>query len=124
MAPPDLARDAPIPDILHPLKIGLLPELRHDSGAAFSDRLNGRLGQRLCSHKPLKGKIGLDDRLASVAVAYHVTVVFDFYQNTVSLKILNDPVSAIEAIQPSIRARILIHSARFINHLDLLETIL
>ena len=34
MAPPELARDAPGLDVLHPVEIGLLPVLRHELGRA------------------------------------------------------------------------------------------
>ena len=34
MAPPELARDAPRLDVLHPVEIGLLPVLRHELGLA------------------------------------------------------------------------------------------
>ena len=47
MAPPDLAADAPVLDVAHPLEVGVLPVLRHEADAAVLDRLDRRLGQRL-----------------------------------------------------------------------------
>ena len=38
VAPPELARDAPGLDVLHPVEIGLLPVLRHEDGAALAHR--------------------------------------------------------------------------------------
>ncbi len=48
MAPPDLPGDAPIPDILHPFKIGLFPDLWDDPDA-FETFVNYRLIVRLAT---------------------------------------------------------------------------
>ena len=124
MPPPDLSRDAPIPYILHPLKIGLLPDLRNDSSPVISNCLNSRFGQRLRFDKPLERKVGFDNGLTTITMTHHVTVVLDFDQYAVSLKIFNDLVSTFKTICPLIRARVLIHSTRFINHLDLFQTMI
>jgi hypothetical protein len=47
MAPPQLARDAPGLDVLHPLEIGLFPVLRHEHRVALAHAFNRRLGQLL-----------------------------------------------------------------------------
>jgi hypothetical protein len=75
MAPPNLSRDTPISNILHPLEIGLFPDLRDDSGTAVSNHLYGLLGQRLGFDKPLEREVRFDDRLTAIAVAYHMVVV-------------------------------------------------
>ena len=65
VAPPELARDAPGLDVLHPLEIGLFPVLRHEDGRARAHRRDRRLRQGLGVDVPLVGQIGLDDRRRS-----------------------------------------------------------
>ncbi len=67
--PPDLAGDAPVADIVHPVEVGILPGRGDDPGLAFRDRLDRRFGQGFHPHEPLLGDQRLDDRLAPVTVA-------------------------------------------------------
>src|SRR4030043_52746 len=110
MAPPDLPRDAPIPDILHPLKIGLLPDLRDNSSTAISNSLDGRFSQRLSFDKPLERKVWLYDRLATITMTYHVAVVFNLDQDPVPLKIFDHLLPTFKTIFPLIGTCIFIHS--------------
>ena len=45
MAPPELARDAPVADVIHPFEISLRPVLRHEDDAALFHGLDGGFGQ-------------------------------------------------------------------------------
>ena len=69
MSPPDLARDAPVLDILHPRKIGVGPSFGNDPNPSLAHGLDGGLGQRLDADEPLRRKAGFDDGLAAVAPA-------------------------------------------------------
>ena len=69
MAPPELARDAPIADVLHPLKEDDLAIVGHKADAAAAHRFHGLFGQRLHVHEPLRRNQRLDDGLAAVALA-------------------------------------------------------
>ena len=60
MAPPQLPRDAPVADIAHPVKVGLLPHRRDHLGGAIFDGFDGGLGQGLGVHPPLGQQEGLD----------------------------------------------------------------
>ena len=53
VAPPQLAGDAPVMDILHPVGIGLGKALRHKLDGAVLHHPDGLLGQGLHLHKPL-----------------------------------------------------------------------
>src|ERR1035437_1168988 len=77
MSPPELARDAPVVDILHPLEVGLLVHLRRKANVLLADGCFGLVSQRLNLDEPLCREARLDDRLASVAVADVVDVVLD-----------------------------------------------
>src|SRR5690606_955762 len=66
MAPPELARDAPGLDVLHPVEIGLFPMLRHELGPPGPHRLDRRPGQDLGVDIPLVGEERLDRNTAPV----------------------------------------------------------
>src|SRR5690606_26503818 len=53
VSPPELARNAPRLDVLHPLEVGLFPVLRDEGGAPFPDAFDRRFGERLRVHIPL-----------------------------------------------------------------------
>ncbi len=82
MAPPELAADAPVVDVLHPVEIGLLVLLRGEVDRLFAVRAwldggDGFLGEGLDFDEPLRGEARLYDRFAAVAMAYVADVVLD-----------------------------------------------
>src|SRR5512143_743892 len=80
VAPPDLARDAPILDVPHPVEIGVLPALGAEPDLAVLHCLAGGGGERRRLHEPLRGEIGLDDGLAAIALPDGVAVVLGLDQ--------------------------------------------
>src|ERR687891_662311 len=66
VAPPQLAADAPIFDILQPVEIDLLKALGHNLDTPISDGLEGSLRQRLDGHKPLRRDHRFDDFTAAL----------------------------------------------------------
>src|SRR5450755_1253947 len=77
MAPPELARDAPVADVFHPLEEDHFAVVGDEADAAALHCFNGFLGERLRAHKPLRREQGLDDGLAAVALADVHDVRFD-----------------------------------------------
>ena len=77
VAPPELAGDAPVVDVVHPLEIGLGPVRRDELDRAVLDDADGLVGERLDADEPLPREVRLDDVLAAVAVADGVVVVLD-----------------------------------------------
>ena len=69
MAPPELARDAPVADVLHPVEERLVPVVGDELDAAFVHRVHGFVGQRLGFHEPLRGDQRLHDGAAAIALA-------------------------------------------------------
>ena len=65
MPPPQLARDTPRPDVLHPLQIAPLLPLGKDPDAIRADGLDRGSGQQLHVHEPLQR----DQRLDALARA-------------------------------------------------------
>ena len=53
MSPPELPRDAPIANVVHPVEICLFKPFGNELHLAVSHRFDGRRGKRLHIHKPL-----------------------------------------------------------------------
>ena len=123
VAPPDLARDTPVADVLHPAHVGLVPALGNKADAPVVHRLDGRAGQRLHLHEPLRRKARLHDRVAAVAVAHRVAVRLDLFDQSAGLEILDQLLAAREAVQPLVGAGILVHDALVGHHIDLPEAV-
>lgn len=74
VAPPQLARDAPVVEVVDPVEVALLHLLRVDLDLAVADGVTGGLGERADLDPPLHRKAGLDGGLAARAVADGVAV--------------------------------------------------
>ena len=98
MAPPELARDAPRLDVLHPVEIGLLPVLRHERGLAVAHRVDGAHCERLGVDVPLVGEERLDHHGRAVAVRHHVRVRLDLVEQARRLQPLDDRLARGEAV--------------------------
>ncbi len=74
VAPPELARDAPVVEVVDPVEVPLLHLLRVDRDPAVADRVTGGLRERADLDPPLHGQARLDGGLAARAVADGVDV--------------------------------------------------
>ncbi len=119
MAPPDLAGDAPIPDVVHPAVKGIVPGFRIEGDAAILYRRHRLVGQRPDRDEPLQRGGRLDDRLAAVTVTDSVVVRFDFFQIPLLLEVVDNLAAAGEAVEPGIGARLLVHNPFFVHYLEL-----
>ena len=111
MAPPELARDAPVLDVAHPFEIGLGPALRDEADAALLDRRDGRGGERLGTHEPLVGQVGLDDGAAAIAARHHELVCLNLLQEPGVLQIRDDAPACLVAVQTHVGRRSLVVDA-------------
>ena len=109
MAPPELARDAPVVDVLHPVEVGLLVHLRRKADGLVAagvglDGGDGLVGERLNLDEPLRRKARLDNRLAAVAVADVVGVVLDCGQQALFFEIWDDVLAGDVAVEAGVGA--------------------
>src|SRR5690606_41892037 len=65
VAPPELAADGPVADVLEPAEVLVGPPLGVEPDLAVADDLHRALGQRLHADVPLQREERLDDGLAS-----------------------------------------------------------
>ena len=105
--PPQLARDAPRLDVLHPIEIRRLPIARHEYRARGAHRGDRRRGKRLRVHVPLIGEKRLDHDRRAVAVRHHVRVRLGLCEQTRNLEPPHDVLAHDEAIEAMIGQRLL-----------------
>ena len=90
MAPPQLAADAPVAGVLHPVHIVFGEALGHKADAALFHRLDGGLGQRLHLDEPLLGDHRLDGGVAAVAAAHLVLEGLDRFEVAAGFEVGDD----------------------------------
>ena len=87
MTPPQLAADAPVTGVLHPVHIVLGKALGHKLDLALLHALDGRLCQRLHLDEPLLGDHRLNGGVAAVAGAHLVLQGLGLLQETALLQV-------------------------------------
>ena len=118
MSPPELAADAPVADVLHPVEIDLGEALGDDLDAAVFDRFDGRFGQGLHFDEPLLAGERLDDGLAALAVTDGVGIGFDLVQQPFFFQVRDDLLAAVEAVHALIGPGVLVHGGVGVQDID------
>ena len=99
MTPPDLARHTPVPDIIHPVVIGVGPHIRDNFGLSVFNSGDGFFSQGFDAHKPLFGQVRFNHCLAAVTVADTVFIGFNFDQQTLLIQIFYHSLAAFKSVQ-------------------------
>ena len=102
VAPPQLARDAPRLDVVHPLEVGLFPVLRHEFGPAVLDGADRVLGQLAGVAIPLVGQPRLDDHAGAVAVRNGVGRRLDLGDEAERMEVGDDAHARFKPLKPTI----------------------
>ena len=111
MAPPELARDAPVVDVLHPLVVGLAVLVGRELDVALVDGLDGlgcdavaaAGGTLVHADEPLLRQPRFDDVLGAVAEADGVLVILDGDEQPESFEIGDDLLAGLEARETMVR---------------------
>ena len=112
MPPPQLPRNAPVADVVHPFEIRLRPIRRDERDAPVLHRRDRRLGQRLHLHPPLLRHQRLHHRLAAMAFADAELVRLDLFQQPELLQLRDHLLARLIAVEPRELARRRGHLAR------------
>jgi hypothetical protein len=123
MAPPQLPRDAPVADVVHPLVINPRPVFRNEDDLAIVHHAHGSFGERLDLHEPLRRDQRLDDVLRPFAAAQAHRVIFDFLDQSELLEVRHHLLARIEAVDISEAARFLGHAGVLANDFDLRQVV-
>ena len=100
MSPPQLAGDAPVVDVAHPLEIGLRPHLRNEPNLSRLDGADRGLGERADLHEPLRREVRLDDRVAALAVPEREPVGIGAQETILGGQAFHDLLARFEAVEP------------------------
>src|SRR5436305_325617 len=111
VAPPELAADGPVADILEPVEVDPGEALRHDADPAVAHDVEGRLRQRRHLHIPLIRDERLDHGVAALAVADGVDVWLLADEEAFALELLDEKAAGLERRQTGVAARVLVHRA-------------
>ena len=123
VAPPDLAADAPVADVLHPVQVGALEALRHEGDAAVAHRRDRRLGERPDVHPPLLRDDRLHHRARALRVPDRVRVRLDLLDQPLRLEVLDDTVARLEAVDAGVAPGVLVERAVGREDVDRLEPV-
>ncbi len=99
MPPPELAADAPVLDVVHPLEIGLRPVVGNEADAPVLDGGDGRRRQRRDLHVPLVGEPGFEHGIAAIAARHRQRVRFHLLEQAGILHQRHDLAAGLEAIE-------------------------
>ena len=118
LAPPELAGDAPVVGILHPVAIGVHVALGDELRAAALHRFQGDLRQGVHLQEPLGGELGFDDGVRPLGVAHRRGVVFHLHQVAGFLQHLHDLLAGDEAVLADEDLRVLVQLAVVVDDLE------
>ena len=118
VAPPELARDAPVLNVFQPVEVDLLEALGDDLGAALAHGGHGKLGEGLGLYEPLLGHQGLDHLAAALADAHAHAVRLGLHQQTLALKVGEDSLARRKALHPCVGAALLVERGVLIHDVD------
>ncbi len=123
MAPPQLAGDAPVVDIFHPVRVGFGKPFGDEFHLAVPHHPQGLLRQGLHLHKPLGGDQRLHIVVAAVAGADVVVVGLGLHQIALLLQVADNGLAARIAVQPGVGAAVFVDSAVIPDNADDLQIV-
>ena len=120
MSPPELSGDAPVADVVRPVKIGLLHALRQQLDISVLHCLHCRFDQLIHLYKPLLLHHRLYRRTAAVVCSYIMRVRLHLYQKSLLLQVVHQCLSALVAVHPLVFSCEMVHRRIVVNDGDLL----
>ena len=106
MPPPDLPRDAPRADVVHPVEVDAREPLGREADAALLDRGDRRRGELVHRHPPLQHDQRLDLRPAALAGRDRVAIRLLALEQPALLRPAEDALAGLPLGQPGQLARI------------------
>ncbi len=105
MAPPQLAADAPVLDVLHPVAVGVDPVRRDELHFPALHQLQPAPGQPVHLHEPLVGQVGLDHLAGAVAARDLQRVRPGLHQQAEFFQVGQHRLSRLVAVQSAVLLR-------------------
>ena len=102
MPPPQLAADAPILHVLHPVAVGVLELRRVETDLVVHHRIECRLSQTVHFQEPLHGELRLDGHIGALGETYLIDVILCFFEQSGGIKVADDLLADSEAIHADV----------------------
>ena len=102
MAPPQLAADAPVLDVLEPIAISRFIFSGNELDVVVHNRRKSYFGKMLHVDKPLLRQARLDGHMGTLRAAHLVVVVLDFLHQAGSLQVESNLLANIETVHAHI----------------------
>jgi len=116
--PPQLARDAPVADLLEPPLVEIAARFRIPEHLLRLVRLERAVGEGLHAHEPLHREERLHDRLAPLAVRHLVGHLLGLLEETECLELLQDLLAGLFTTEPLEFAAVLVDPTIFFEDVD------
>ena len=102
VSPPQLAADAPVLDLVHPLEVHAGPIVRHEADLSRFDGADGRLRQRLDVDEPLIGEQGFEYGVAAIAARHRQLVRLDALDEILRRQVGQHPGARLNAVETAV----------------------
>ena len=123
VSPPQLPRNTPIVDVVHPVQINLFVILGHYGDLAVFHHVSSPVRERLDPDEPLSRKSRLHHRSTAVTLAQRDGVVLLPGQKSLRLQISQDALARLIPVNSCIGAGILVHVSVLVHHIDLWQVV-
>ena len=104
VSPPQLTRDAPVLDVLHPVAVGVLELVGVELDVVIHDGFEGRFGQFTHLDKPLHREFGLDYHVGTLRVAHFVVIILHLFEQVGGLQVFGNLLAHVETVHADIEA--------------------
>ena len=123
VSPPDLARDAPVADIVEPVRVGFFPALGPEFYCSRFDRRLCLLDFRI-AHEPLVGQARLNRNVSALGVSDVVFVVLHGDELPEFVELFYGELARLEPVEPlEIFSRKRVHCAVGVHYVDYFEVV-
>ena len=123
LPPPQLTRDAPVLDVLHPVAVGVLVLFGDEADLVLHDGLRGGLGQLLHREEPLHRELRFDGHARTLRVSDVVRVGLDLLEQAGLVEILLDLAADVETVHADIHADLVVDRAVVVEDVDGLQAV-
>ena len=123
LSPPELTRDTPVLDVLHPVAVGVFEFCRDESDIILHDRLKRRAGKLLHLQEPLHREFGLDYGIGSFRIAHFVGVGFGLFEQACRIEVFLDLIPYVETVHAGILLSVFVQRTVVIEDVDRLESV-
>ena len=118
LSPPQLARDAPVLDVLHPVAVGVPVLFGHEADGVLHDGARCGLGELLHREEPLHREFRLDGDARALRIADVVGVLLGLFEEPGGIEVLLDPAADIETVLSDVQADLVVDRAVVVEDVD------